>query len=1131
MRMGCIANYLVLLPLIAIKCRSFDLPSTDKNLISRDSKHPIPGDSDVATLENISEPPDDNDEIKGFAVFVDSPDSEEPPVESGESAEELDLTVNGTQIDVEQEDDDALLSETSMKEILSKKFQNGSVIHDIRIVVKHPQNFKGNNRKKGKGGKIQKKSHKKISAIHGRKSPLITTSPSYSKTTRKLDNNNQTYSTLPGTVNGNCSGSSCPGQMSVEYSEEDPIVYSQWQWTMLTGEMRSVNFTVNTTGTNTELASNKSLIGKPHSKNITGDKFVGVETGTGTKLYKDQAVQTETEKCSSNIYLNLTNSDSCVSKCLISCVMSKNVPMIPETSDTPKENVRVHEKSSSEGSVSTDLAGVEEHHGTERTGFKLNSEIHRTVTSNVSTTLPSQTTTEAPLKKNFSTYKSQSKGNSIGMNLTGVGENVTELEGIQLNSKLTIAVNNSSQETTETVATGPTDDLETNLHVLVGSEIKHNLVETSDIKKSDLPYILKDICLTETCVMKAADILKRMNSSADPCVNFFEFACGRFLKKEIPEDYMAWSVYHEIAYDVLHRMGSVLVEPAKTSDLSHVTELKRFHSTCLKSTTRRLMLEFLEELGGWPAPHSPSWKLPSRSWEDIAFNWTHGQGIEHNFVLLGISNKTGELLGISVELPGFVKEALKSNGTDVLALIEYETAAIAIALGVDNDTIVDSIGVLRLFMHYALSYANVSQSREAYYTLRELKQKFPHLPVLKSLSSLLEKSVGIKIDDEEVILVSDVAYLQKIDILIRDTPVKTQMALLVMSAMRALYNLIKPALDHNKVLFCTKLTWELYPSIVSNVYSVNFVDDKMVNGVVKILSQVKNSIEKALAESTLDGKIASIALDRLKSLTYIVSLQNRHDREFGRTGLAELVDKLNSSFALMVKAGIGNYRGRAYTFLHTSYKSSLPHILEIFADHKYQVNSFVFESYVFIPFTLMHENIYNEELPSYTNFAGIGIVLGHELVHGVSRDDLLRNSSKFLVEEQCLIDQFSDFTVRYLGLPVDGKGTKNENIADLGGFREAYLAYTNWARHHSENELRLPGLHRFNNRQMFWLTAASNWCHVATREAMAISLHQDEHAPAETRVNGQLANLPEFSRDFHCPLNSPMNPKEKCSLW
>ncbi|KAE9086639.1 hypothetical protein PF005_g20626 [Phytophthora fragariae] len=103
-----------------------------------------------------------------------------------------------------------------------------------------------------------------------------------------------------------------------------------------------------------------------------------------------------------------------------------------------------------------------------------------------------------------------------------------------------------------------------------------------------------------------------------------------------------------------------------------------------------------------------------------------------------------------------------------------------------------------------------------------------------------------------------------------------------------------------------------------------------------------------------------------------------------------------------------------------------------------------------------------EHFPAAANFARIGMVMGHELSHGF--DDQGRNydgngalrswwtpsvSAEFAEKAQCLAAQYSAFPVvsiedgHVLG-PVNGNLTLGENIADNGGIHLAYEAYHLW---------------------------------------------------------------------------------------
>lgn len=57
------------------------------------------------------------------------------------------------------------------------------------------------------------------------------------------------------------------------------------------------------------------------------------------------------------------------------------------------------------------------------------------------------------------------------------------------------------------------------------------------------------------------------------------------------------------------------------------------------------------------------------------------------------------------------------------------------------------------------------------------------------------------------------------------------------------------------------------------------------------------------------------------------------------------------------------------------------------------------------------------------------------------------------------------------------------------------------------------------------------WCSAVTEETTNLQMEKDTHSPPKFRVVGSLANLNEFSKEFNCPLNSYMNPVQKCDLF
>jgi endothelin-converting enzyme/putative endopeptidase len=173
------------------------------------------------------------------------------------------------------------------------------------------------------------------------------------------------------------------------------------------------------------------------------------------------------------------------------------------------------------------------------------------------------------------------------------------------------------------------------------------------------------------------------------------------------------------------------------------------------------------------------------------------------------------------------------------------------------------------------------------------------------------------------------------------------------------------------------------------------------------------------------------------------------------------------------------------------------------------------------------------------NHGAIGFVVGHELTHGFddegrkydARGNLTDWWSPAVGEEferraRCLVDQYGGF-VAVDEVKVNGELTLGENIADLGGLKLAFAAYQA-SREGKPPEAPVGG---FSADQQFFLAAAQAWCSKIRPENARLRALTDPHSPARWRVNGPLANLPEFARAFSCGPGAPMVKAPRCEVW
>jgi endothelin-converting enzyme/putative endopeptidase len=172
------------------------------------------------------------------------------------------------------------------------------------------------------------------------------------------------------------------------------------------------------------------------------------------------------------------------------------------------------------------------------------------------------------------------------------------------------------------------------------------------------------------------------------------------------------------------------------------------------------------------------------------------------------------------------------------------------------------------------------------------------------------------------------------------------------------------------------------------------------------------------------------------------------------------------------------------------------------------------------------------------NYGAIGTLFGHEITHGFDdkgrKFDAAGNNrdwwspaiaAVFEARADCLRDQYGAYTVLD-GLHVNGKLTAGENIADLGGMKIAWRAFQN-------ARAEKPDIANYDvsEERQFFIGYAQAWCWNVRDEALHTMVSTDPHSPFRFRVDGVLANTPEFAAVFGCKEGSAMAPAKRCEVW
>jgi endothelin-converting enzyme/putative endopeptidase len=193
------------------------------------------------------------------------------------------------------------------------------------------------------------------------------------------------------------------------------------------------------------------------------------------------------------------------------------------------------------------------------------------------------------------------------------------------------------------------------------------------------------------------------------------------------------------------------------------------------------------------------------------------------------------------------------------------------------------------------------------------------------------------------------------------------------------------------------------------------------------------------------------------------------------------------------------------------------------------------------PAGILQSPFFDPKATDAENYGHVGGIVGHELTHGF--DDEGRqfgangnlsdwwtpeDAKKFEEKADCEVKEYGSF-VAVDDVKVNGKLTLGENTADNGGLRLAYIAFLADAKRKSiDLTAKQDG---YTPLQQFFLGHGQTWCGSTRPEQLRLQVQTDPHSPRQFRVNGVVQNITEFGQAFGCKTGQPMMPANACRVW
>ncbi|XP_077582062.1 endothelin-converting enzyme 1 [Stigmatopora nigra] len=673
------------------------------------------------------------------------------------------------------------------------------------------------------------------------------------------------------------------------------------------------------------------------------------------------------------------------------------------------------------------------------------------------------------------------------------------------------------------------------------------------------------VCLTEPCITVASAVLSALDRSVDPCQDFYNYACGGWIKSNpLPEGKSRWGPFSTLWEHNMLVMKHLLENTTMTGLSKAEEKAQRYYQACMNEEKiedlgAKPLQELITQIGGWALTGPWDKDNFQEVLRAVSANY-RASPFFAVFVSTDSKNSSSNVIQVdqsSLGLPSRDYYLNKTANEKYLTAYQNFLVELGVLLGGSYETSRQLMGEI---VDFETALANITvpleerRDEELIYHKMEAKDLKSLAPAVDWMPYLNEVFAPVTINESEPVVVYAKEYLPKVSDLIANTNKSLLNNYMVMKVVRKMVFILDQRFQDAEqrfleIMYGTKKSctprWKLCVSDTDSglgfalgamFVKATFAEDSKTIA-EDMVGDIKTAFEEGLKYvSWMDADTKKAAKEKADAIYNMVGYP-----EFIMN--ATKLDKVFIDFEVVSDL----YFQNVMQYFNFSARVMADQLNKIPNRNQWSMTPPTVNAYynptkneMVLPAGIFQMPFYSRFWPKALNFGGIGVVMGHELTHAFDdqgreydREGNLRswwkNSSveAFKKQTQCMVEQYGNYSINQE--PLNGRHTLGENIADNGGLKSAYEAYVNWIAKNGEEET-LPAL-GMTNHQLFFVGFAQVWCAVRTPESSHEGVITDPHSPSRFRVIGTVSNSHEFSKHFGCQADTPMNPKHKCELW